>query len=175
MLHALVGFRVLFFPFCVSRWHNIDSKITNLPTVSSFKSALLKFIRPNDASVYDVNDNLGLVLLTRLRVGFSHLREHMFRHNFADINDPFCLCRTNAIETTEQYLLYCHNLYLHKNALFDNLHRKGINLLPYKSCHLTRILPYSDRKFNIELNRIILNSVIRFLLTSKRFEGSLFL
>ena len=115
------------------------------------------------------------MLLTRLRVGFSHLREHMFRHNFADINDPFCLCRTNAIETTEHYLLYCPNFYLHRNALFDNLHRKGINLLPYKSYHLTRILLYGDTKFNVELNRIILNSFIRFLLTSKRFEGSLFL
>ena len=107
--------------------------------------------------MYDVNDNLGVVLLTRLRVGFSHLR------------------RTNAIETTEHYLLYCPNFYLHRNALFYNLHCKGINLLPYKYCHLTRILLYGDRKFNIELNRIILNSVIRFLLTYKRFEGSPYL
>ena len=89
------------FPFCVSIWNNLDPKITDLPTVSC---ALLKFIRSNDASVYDANDTVGVVLLTRLRVGFSHFREHMFRHNFADINDPFCLCRTNAIETIEHYL-----------------------------------------------------------------------
>ena len=167
-------FQSTFFPFCVIIWNNLDPKITNLPTVSSFKSTLLKFIRPNDASVYSVHEPLGVVLLTRLRVGFSHLREHKFRHNFADINDPFCLCRTNAIETTEHYLLYCPNFCLHRNVLFDNLHRNGLTLLPYKSCHLTRILLYSDIDFSIEINRIILSSVIRFLLTSKRFEGSLF-
>ena len=81
-----------FFPFCVTIWNNLDPKITNLPKVSSFKSTLLKFIRPNDASVYSVHEPLGVVSLTRLRVGFSHLREHKFRHNFADINDTFCSC-----------------------------------------------------------------------------------
>ena len=66
------------------------------------------------------------------------------------------------------------NFCLHRNVLFDNLHRNGLTLLPYKSCHLTRILLYGDIDFSIEINRIILSSVIRFLLTSKRFEGSLF-
>ena len=78
-----------------------------------------KLIRPNDASVYSVHEPFSVVLLTRLRVGFSHLREHKFRHNFADINDPFCLCR--AIENTEHYLLYCPNFCLHRNVLFNNL------------------------------------------------------
>ena len=89
-------FQSTFFPFCVTRWNNLDPKITNLPSVSSFKCTLLKFMRPNDASVYSVDEPFCVVLLTRLRVGFSHLRENKFRHNFADIHDPFCLCRTNA-------------------------------------------------------------------------------
>ena len=167
-------FQSTFFPFCVTIWNNLDPKITNLPTVSSFKSTLLKFIRPNDASVYSVHEPFGVVLLTRHRVGFSHLCEHKFRHNFAYINDPFCLCRTNAIETTEHYLLYCPNCCVHRNILFDNLHGNGLTLLPYNSCHLTGILLYGDIGFSIEINRIILSSVIRFLLTSTLFDGSLF-
>ena len=94
-------FQSTFFPFCVTIWNNLDPKITNLPTVSSFKGTLLKFIRLNDASIYSVHEPFGVVLLTGLRVGFSHLREHKFRHKFAHINYPFCLCRTNAIETIE--------------------------------------------------------------------------
>ena len=77
------------------------------------------------------------IVLTGLRVGFNHLREHKFRHNFADMNDPFCLCRTNVIETTEHFCL-------HRNVLVDNLHRNGLTLLPYNSCHLTRILLYGE-------------------------------
>ena len=66
-------FQSTFVPFCVTIRNSLDPKITNLPTVSSFKSTLLKFIRPNDASVYSVHEPLVVVLLTRLRVGFSHL------------------------------------------------------------------------------------------------------
>ena len=127
-------FQSTLFPFCVTKCNNLDPKITNLPTVSSFESTLLKFIRPNDASVYSVHEPFGVVLLTRLRVDFSHLREHKFRYNFAVINDPFCLCRTNAIETTEHYLLYCPNVCVHRNVLLDNLHLNGLTLLPYNSC-----------------------------------------
>jgi len=45
------------------------------------------------------------MLLTRLRVGFSHLKEHKFRHNFQDTTDPFCECRSGDIENTQHYLL----------------------------------------------------------------------
>ena len=152
-------FQSTFFPFCVTRWNNLDPKIINL--LSSFKSTLLKFIRFHDTSVYSVHEPFGVVLLTRLRVGFSNLREHKFRHNFADINDPFCLCCTNSIKTTEHNLLYCPNFCLHRNVIFDNLHcNVGLTLLPYNSCHLTRILLYSDIDFSIEINRIILSSVM---------------
>ena len=85
------------FPFCPTRWNDLDPKIISLPTVPSFKSALLKFIRPKDISVYCAHDPLPLGVAL-LRVGFIHLCEHKSRHSFADINDPFRLCRANAIE-----------------------------------------------------------------------------
>ena len=31
-------------------------------------------------------------LLTRLRLGWSHLNEHKFNHNFDDCVNPFCTC-----------------------------------------------------------------------------------
>ena len=102
----------------------------------SFKSALLKLTRPKDTCAYDFHNALGVVLLTRLNVVFSHLREHKLSHKFADIND---------IETTEHYLLHCPNFFLYRNVLFYNLHRNKLTLLPHNSCHLTKILLYSDK------------------------------
>ena len=32
----------------------------------------------------------GIKLLTRLRVGFSHLKEHKFQRNFVDAINPLC-------------------------------------------------------------------------------------
>ena len=49
----------------------------------------------------------GLKLLTRLRVGFSHLNELRFRHNFQECLNPLCACSLE-IEITTHYLLHCH-------------------------------------------------------------------
>ena len=46
--------------------------------------------------------------LTRLRLGFSHLNEHMFRHNLQDCMSPLCSCSLE-IEDTSHYLLHCHH------------------------------------------------------------------
>ena len=45
-------------------------------------------IRPVENSIYSICDPLGIKLLHRLRLGFSHLRENKFRHNFEDIVNP---------------------------------------------------------------------------------------
>ncbi|MEM6812740.1 MAG: reverse transcriptase domain-containing protein, partial [Pseudomonadota bacterium] len=76
-------FRASFFPYCISEWNKLDGRIRNLPSISSFKRALFEFLRPKADLIFKVTNNHGVVLLNRLRVGFSHLREHKFRHNFA--------------------------------------------------------------------------------------------
>ena len=50
----------------------------------------------------------GFKLLTRARVGLSHLREHKLRHNFQDLLDPFHNCGRH-IETTIDFFLRCLN------------------------------------------------------------------
>ena len=41
-------------------------------------------------------------MLGRLTIGFSHLCEHKFRHNFKDTLDPLCSSSTEA-ETKTHY------------------------------------------------------------------------
>ena len=91
-----------FFPFCMSQWNILDSDIRNMPSIFKFKSAILSFLRPKPNPVFNLGNDPGVCLLTRLRVGFSHLLEHKFRHGFRDTLDPFCDCRNNSIETTER-------------------------------------------------------------------------
>ena len=79
-----------FFPYCIAQWKNLDSRIRNLPSIANFKHASLDFIRPVPTPMFNTNRLLGFVFLTRLRVGFSHLSEHKFRHGFLDIVDPIC-------------------------------------------------------------------------------------
>ena len=86
-----------------------------------FKKSLLAVIRPKMSPVYKINDPLGIKLLTRLRVNFSHLREHKFRHNFLDTINPLCSCGLE-IESTNHYILRCSFFYTcTQKTLLDNI------------------------------------------------------
>ena len=97
-----------FFPAVVSEWNSLNIDIRNSSSINVFKKELLKFIRPEPNSTYNINDIKGLKLLTRLRLGLSHLGDHKFRHNFKDCVSPMCYCGQD-IETTTHFLLHCPN------------------------------------------------------------------
>ena len=96
---------------------------TSLTVTGCFQMyAILYFTRPVPIPMFKINRLSGFFFLTRLRVGFSHLREHKFRHVFLDIVDFICSCRTNAIKNTEHYLLlHCCNFANQSTTLFYDL------------------------------------------------------
>ena len=62
----------------------MDPPVRCAESHSLFGKKPLEFIRPIGNSTCRIHNPIGIKLLNRLRVGFSHLREHKFRHNFAD-------------------------------------------------------------------------------------------
>ena len=99
-------FRNSFFPSTVTEWNKLDRDICNSDSLNVFKLSLLKFVRPVANSVFELNNPYGLKLLTRLRLGLSHLRYHKFRHDFQDCINPICVCGLE-IETATHLLLHC--------------------------------------------------------------------
>ena len=67
-------FKYYFFPYCVNEWNKLDPEIRELKSSILFKRSLLRFIRPISTSIYNIIDPFGLKILTRLRVGLSHLK-----------------------------------------------------------------------------------------------------
>ena len=167
-------YRASFFPFCINEWNNLDENIRNLPSISSFKAALLKFLRPNANSVFRVTDNKGVVLLNRLRVGFSHVWKHKFRHNFADTVDPFCNCRNNSIETTQHFLMHCSDYSNDRLVMLNSLLQLDISLLPLNPRTLYTILLFGDSKFCDKQNHDILSITVKFIHDTGRFGDPLF-
>ena len=55
---------------------------------------------------FNIYDLLGIKLLDRLRVDFSDLNEHKFRHNFADTLNPLCSCSLET-ESMAHFFLCC--------------------------------------------------------------------
>ena len=167
-------FQFSFFPYCISKWNQLNPELQNSVSLQSFKRSLLLFIRPTASPIYTIHHARGLKFLTRLRLGLSHLREHKFRHNFNDTINPFCPCGTNSIESAEHFLLHCPNFSTYRCSLFDSLRENEICILPYSSSYLVKILLFGNDKFNIKTNKNILTSVIDFSIQSKRFDGPLF-
>ena len=99
-------FKNSFFSFhSLNDWLQLDETIRNSESISIFKNRLLSFICPLESNAYNIFDPIGLTFVTHLRLGFSHLNEHRFRHNFQDCMNPLCSCSLE-IEDTSHYLLH---------------------------------------------------------------------
>ena len=138
-----------------------------------FCKKLLTFIRPVENDTYGIYDPLGVRLLNRLRLGFSHLREHKFRHNFADTLNPLCSCSFET-EDTEHYFLCCqNNLSLQANLMSD-LNNVNAAIASLNPNDFFRVILYGDKNFNKETNYKILTASIKFIKDTQYFEKSLF-
>ena len=103
---ALCHLKIL--PYAINEWNKLDPEIRNAETYASFRKMFLNFIKPTGNSTYKIYDLLGIKLLTRLRLGFSHLSEHKFRHKFADSLNPLFSCSLET-ESTENYTIMSLN------------------------------------------------------------------
>ena len=75
--------------YSIKQWNILNSDIREIKSYSLFRKTLLTSTKPIANSIYKVHDSYGIKLLTRLLLGFSHLNEHKFRHNFRDTLNPF--------------------------------------------------------------------------------------
>ena len=55
-------------------------------------------------SLFCVYDRVVVNLIKNLRLQFSNLNEHIFKHGFSDSDHPTCVCGTE-VEPTEHFPL----------------------------------------------------------------------
>ena len=82
----------LFFLSVITKSDNLDPNIRNSGSINIFKNNILKFIQSKPNSIFDCHNLKGIKLSTRLRFGFTHIREHKFKHSFQDRLTPICTC-----------------------------------------------------------------------------------
>ena len=114
------SFSKTFFPYCTDEWNKLNLGIRNAKSIYKFKKSIITEKLEN--SLYNVHGAIGVKLLSRLRLQFTHLNEHKLRHGFNDMVNLMCLCGTDA-ETTEHFLLRCHCFSTQRSELFDYLYR----------------------------------------------------
>ena len=107
-----------FFPSTITEWNKLDLSIPKPTSLNIFKSRLLRFVRPLENNVFTCHNPMGIKYLTRIRLAFSRLCYHKFKHGFLDAIDPPCSCST-GIENTVHYFLYCPNFSTVRNTLLN--------------------------------------------------------
>ena len=113
-------------------------------------------------------DIKGVRLLTKLRLKFSVLNEHKFRHNI-DSPTPFCACG-NGMEDNDHFLLRCPQFDVMRPDLFGRLSEiPGLNI-DLDDKPLCDLLLFGDSKNSVIINRIILEATISFIKNTKRFS-----
>ena len=166
-------FKYSFFPSTLRDWFNLDEFIRCAESISIFKNRLLSLIRPVQSSVFNIFDPKGLKLLTRLRLEFSHLNEHRFRHNFESCVNPLCSCSLTT-EDTVHYLLHCHHFTHHRIDLMNSVNSVIHNFESLSDLDKKAILLYGDPGLDNNKNKLILEATINYIKVSERFSGSLF-
>ena len=121
---------------------------------------------------FSIYDPLGIKLLNRLRVDFSHLNEHKFRHNFADTLNPLCSCSLET-ESMAHFFLRCRYYSNIRITLMNELNDIDNSITSRQTNELLRTILYGDCKFKDDVNKWILIATIQFIKNSNRFNKSL--
>ena len=113
--------------------------ITNSESIGVFLIKVLAFTRPTPNFTFNCHNIKGLKLLTRLRLGLSHLRKHKFKHSFHDSLNPSALVETVTLKHACYILLDCSNFSDDGLALLSSLINIDATILQRNDANLTDI------------------------------------
>ena len=77
-------FKNFFLPYTIKKWNKLDREVRIIDSYVGFRKKILSFIKHTENETFSIYNPSGIKLLNRLRIDFSNLNEHKFRHNFAD-------------------------------------------------------------------------------------------
>ena len=163
-----------YFPSTIMEWNKLDWEIKNSESIVTFKKRILSFIRPSANSTFNCHNLRGIKLLSRLRLGLSHLREHKFKHSFQDSLNPFCSCGKGEVETSSHYLLHRSNYSEERLALLNTIRNIDMPISQLSNSKFTSVLLFSDTSFDNNKNTFILAATLDCIISTGRFDMYLY-
>ncbi len=166
-----------FIPKTTRDWNTImstdnihNSNIQKALTIESFKACYKRefFRTPNP--LYKIENEHGNMHQTRLRLGLSHLRAHLFQYNLID--DPTCQFCNLEPETTSHYILRCPTynrvrvrFLIGLTGLLDHNYISGLN-----DDKIVQLFLHGDPELDFDINSSIISMAQSFITDSKRFH-----
>ena len=166
------SFKHSFFLFCVRERNKLDNTIRDAESINQFKLMLKIFLSLNQRWLFSIHDPVGVKLLTRLRLQFSHLNEHKFRHNFKDCVSPMSGCGVET-ETTSHFFLRFQFFANERQKLRDDVYLLDASIKHLNEESLIDVPLHGSDRFNDSKHKQILLHSICYIQTTKRFERPL--
>ena len=143
------SFKNTFFQSTIIECSKLDPATRNAESFGIFKSNILKFIRPTPRSFFNCYNNKGIRLMTRIRLGLSHLREHIFNHSFQNCIHPLCSCGMD-IESTSHFFPHCPLFDDKRITLLSTLNKIDCKLIETNESSLTKTLLFGNSLFHLK-------------------------
>ncbi len=159
-----------FIPKSIRDWNSLGP-LRECKSLEGFKTMYRREFLKRPNPIHSIDHEGGNVHLTRLRLGLSHLSEHLYTHNLID--SPLCINCGLENESTAHYLLRCP-LYATQRAVFlaELLNVVDANhLMNLRDNDIVNLFLYGDSEFPFQSN-IMLNKIAQtYIIDSKRFQG----
>ena len=147
-----------FFPSTVTE----RNKIRKSESSNIFKKSILKFVWSSQNRVDNCHKPKQIQLLTRLRVGLSHLREHKFKNSFQDTLNPICICHAFTFFTVQTICI-------------KERHSCTVpNIFGFNNDQITEIFLLGKEHLDNVNNTSIMDATINHLIETKRYNIELF-
>ena len=127
-------------------WINLVSNLWNSENIGIFENNILKCIRPKPSNFFNCCDLRGIILITRLCLELSHLREHKLK---------YCSCGS-SIESISQFLLHCPIFNKKIHTFLSTLKNSESKILESTDSYLTKT--YGSTLLETETSKLVLNS-----------------
>ena len=92
---------------------------------------------------FSSNKTRGIKLLSRLRLGLSHLRDQKFKLSFQDTLNYFCSCGKGEVETSSHALLHCSNCSQEQLDFLNIIKNMDKSILQQSDTKFTNVLLFS--------------------------------
>ena len=146
-----------------------SDEIKDALSITEFNRKLLAIIKQLGKSCYGIHDIKGVTLLTKLRLKFSILKDHCFRHRL-DCLTPIYNCGAEK-EHNEHFFLHCPKFDLMRTDLFGQLSEiPALDIGGMNSNTLRSLLLYGCSQLDNVTYRMIVDVSISYIKKTKRFQ-----
>ena len=160
-----------FLPDTSKAWNSLPDNVKSAYTIASFKTELKRHLFTTQRNqLYSYGSRVVSIFHTRIRLGHSDLKAHLYAHGLSESNA--CDCGSGQ-ETTKHFLLQCRKYAAPRQELLLSL----ANVLHFESieqvlqmCNIIEVILCGSEDFPFEVNAEIFKYVQEFLAKSRRFS-----